>query len=153
MIPVKFLRINQKAIIPKKAYKHDSCFDLYTPEPIKLNPNESKTVRLGFKTALPSGFEVVIRPRPCLSGNGFLIHHSHIDYDYRGEWILIAQNTSTNCVYEFKEGERIAQCSLQIILEWDFEEVDDLGEDTLRSASGYGSSGGIGQSYLKGKNG
>ena len=142
MIRVRFFQTNPNAVKPYRVNASDACYDLATPEDFSLEPGETKVILLGFKTIIPKGFEVQIRARSGLALRGITVTNSPgtIDPDYRGEWGVIMTNLSKEKII-FQKGDRIAQCSLQMIFDWQFLPIDDLGEDTERSVGGFGSTG------------
>ena len=62
-----------------------------------------------------------------------------IDADYRGELRVFLQNNGTE-TQTVENGERIAQLVITPCLDIEIEETDELSE-TLRGASGFGSTG------------
>lgn len=99
-------------------------------------------IQAGISTKFPDHFEMQIRPRSGLAlKNGITIVNSPgtIDSDYRGEIGIILLNTS-NCDFEIKYGDRIAQAVISPVERAEFQFVAEL-NDTIRSSSGFGSSG------------
>lgn len=112
-----------------------------TPAIFELLPGEAAIIPLGFKAAIPKGFEVQIRPR---SGTAFkkrmLVVNAPgtIDADYRGEWGVVVMNpTATRLVIE--HGERIAQMVIGAVVELPMSEG--LLDQTARGEGGFGSTG------------
>ena len=141
------------AIKPRYMHIGDAGMDLYAADDVILKPGESKVVPLGFKMALPIGYEMQIRARSGLSlktrlrlPNGL----GTIDAGYRGEVGVIMYNASPDNstgeseiltlaeqnnragTYLIHRGERIAQAVIAPIIhvEWeDAESVSNMGED------------------------
>jgi dUTP pyrophosphatase len=108
---------------------------------VLLLPGDRAIVPLGFKAALPDGYEAQIRPRSGLSfKTGLDIPNSPgtIDSDYREEWAVIVKNAGEQDI-KINHGDRIAQVVFARVGLLAFEEVDSL-ESTERSG-GFGSTG------------
>lgn len=79
-----------------------------------LSPGGRALIPLGFKAALPEGWECQVRPRSGLAlkyGISVINTPGTIDADYIGEWgvLLINHGSDTVCIVH---GERIAQLVL-----------------------------------------
>ena len=141
-VNVEFTKLNPEAIVPTKAHPGDACYDLYSVEAFKLNPNERHVFNTGLAVALPDHYELQIRPRSGLAlscGVTVLNSPGTVDSNYRGEIGVILINHSTNA-HTVKVGDRIAQASVKRYETVMFNEVDSL-EKTDRGSKGYGSSG------------
>lgn len=131
--------------MPKRAHKNDACYDLSSIEDMSISPQETKLFRLGFKVAIPRGWELQIRPRSGLALRRSLIvlnTPGTIDSGYRGEVGVILHNSGMAHVF-IPAGTKIAQMSLKRVHMIEFEEVeseDALGE-TSRGEKGFGSTG------------
>ncbi len=109
---------------------------------IELKPLQRKLIPTGIYMALPSGYEVQIRPRSGLAlkhGVTLLNTPGTIDADYRGEIGIIMVNLS-DTDFVIHDGDRIAQMvvSRYEAFEWDL--VDNL-DVTSRGEGGFGHSG------------
>ena len=143
---VKIKRIEDRAIIPSYANKGDAGFDLHSIDTINVPADGTVRVRTGLTMAIPEGYELQIRPRSGLSFKSKIrISNSPgtIDSGYRGEILILVDNISQNGAeaYRINAGDRIAQGVLKPIVKAEFEEVDDLDDDTERGTDGFGSSG------------
>jgi len=142
---IKFMRIHENAVIPIKAHKDDACYDLFSIEDANVSPQETKLFRLGFKVAIPRGWELQIRPRSGLALKRRLTvlnSPGTIDSIYRGEIGVILHNVGMVHVF-IPVGTKIAQMSLKRVNEIEFVEVESeelLGE-TVRGEDGFGSTG------------
>lgn len=109
---IKFLKTNDKAVLPEYKSKKASGFDLATPEQFTLQPNETKVIDTGLKVAdMPEGYEIQVRSRSGLAAkNGIFVLNSPgtIDNDYRGNLMVILHNANKEPKV-FHEGDRIAQ--------------------------------------------
>ncbi len=140
---VKIKRAHPDAIMPEYKSEGAAGFDLAACEDVTIPPFERVKINTGLKMEVPEGYEVSIRPRSGLALKGRLLMPNSpgtIDSDYRGEVGLIFLNQSPYPV-EIAKGDRIAQGVLApyVRAEWD-ETEDDLSE-TVRGASGFGSTG------------
>lgn len=107
-----------------------------------LKPLERIGCSLGFATAIPEGYYFKVVPRSGLAlweGLSILNSPGTIDSGYRNEWMAIVINLSNTDV-TLKKGDRICQIILTRIVEYQFEEVDELSESD-RGQGGFGSTG------------
>lgn len=111
-------------------------------EPIELMPGKRVLIPIGFKMAIPEGFEAQIRPRSGLAfKNGITMLNSPgtIDSDYRGEIKVLAINHGEE-PFIIKHGDRIAQMVIAPLHQISVEEIDEL-PTTMRGTGGFGSTG------------
>ncbi len=116
--------------------------DIASAEGAVLQPMERRLFPTGFAVAIPSGFEIQIRPR-----SGLAIKHgvtlpntpATIDSDYRGELKVGLVNLG-NEPFEVIRGMRIAQLVVARVEPVQFEAVDSL-PPTTRGEGGFGSTG------------
>lgn len=109
---------------------------------ILLKPMERTLIATGLSFEIPAGYEIQARPRSGLAikqGLTLLNTPGTIDADYRGEVKIIVINLSSEII-EIKDQDRIAQLVLAPVIQADLELVSDL-SDTVRGASGFGSTG------------
>lgn len=114
----------------------------YLKEDISLMPGASVLIPTGLRMAIPTGYEVQIRPR-----SGLALKHQvtvlntpgTIDADYRGEIGVILINHGKE-PFVIKPGMRIAQMIVAPIVQANFVIVDMLAT-TERGAGGFGHSG------------
>ncbi len=133
---------NKNAFIPKYADDDDAGADVALCEDIKIKPNETKLINLGFKVAIPQGFELQIRPRSGLSYKTSLrIPNSPgtIDTNFRDELKIILHNIGEETL-SFKKGDRIAQLILNEVPKATFIEIKDIEEIKGNRGGGIGSS-------------
>lgn len=107
-----------------------------------LYPGKPECIPTGLKVAIPSGYELQIRPRSGLAlkyGITVLNTPGTIDEDYRGEIGVILINHGTE-PFVIERGMRIAQAVLAPVTRLHWVPVDTL-DDTARGAGGFGSSG------------
>lgn len=111
-------------------------------DPITLKPQERKAIPTGLMMAIPSGYEVQIRPRSGLAfKQGLTVANAPgtIDSDYRGEVKVILINLGEDDV-TITRGMRIAQMIVAPVTRGEFILSDTL-EDTDRGSGGFGSTG------------
>lgn len=66
-INVRIMKINEDAIIPTYAHNTDAGADIYAIEDVEISPHTTVIVKTGLKVAIPSGYEIQIRPRSGMS--------------------------------------------------------------------------------------
>ena len=119
--------------------------DVVSAEHVTLAPGARHAVATGFAVAIPTGYEIQVRPRSGLAlKHGISVPNTPgtIDSDYRGELKVIVINHG-NEPFAIARGDRIAQLVLApVTLAW-WEEVAEL-DETKRGAGGFGSTGGHG---------
>jgi dUTP pyrophosphatase len=111
-------------------------------KPVNIAPLGRALIPTGFCIALPTGFELQIRPRSGLAlKHGIVVPNAPgtVDEDYRGEVCVIVMNASEEH-FLVTRGMRIAQAVLAPVVRAAWEEVEDL-EETVRGAGGFGSTG------------
>lgn len=143
-VPVR--RLAHAADLPLPAYATVGAagFDLAAAitEPLTIPPGGRALVPTGLQVALPSGFELQIRPRSGLAlRHGIVLPNSPgtIDEDYRGEIQVILLNAG-DAPFTLTRGMRIAQAVLAPVVRLLWQEVANL-PDTGRAAGGFGSTG------------
>lgn len=143
LIPVELCRPNAKA--PSYAHEDDAGFDFYLPEDFTIKAHEfGKIAPTGVKMAIPTGYELQIRPR---SGNSVKTTlrianaPGTIDCGYRNEIGIICDNIGDTDL-EFKAGDRIAQGILAVSPKGIFNIVEDINKIVgSNRGGGYGSTG------------
>lgn len=162
-VKILWQRCRETAQLPRYARMGDAGMDVMAAEEIVLGPGETKLVPLGFKVAIPVGFELQVRARSGLSlktrlrlANGV----GTIDSGFRGELAVLMANTSQpgdpqwtdevlDCgeksnragVYHIHVGDRIAQLvpARVPLIQWEENgDVEAVGENR---GGGFGHSG------------
>lgn len=111
-------------------------------EPIVLEPGASALVPTGLRFAIPTGFEIQVRPRSGLAlKNQISVLNSPgtIDADYRGEVGVILINHGKNA-FTITPGMRIAQIVLARVERASFNIKEAL-LSTSRGEGGFGHTG------------
>jgi dUTP pyrophosphatase len=145
-VPVRVRRLSHNPDLPLPAYATDGAagMDLLAAvvEPVTIEPGQRALIPTGLAIALPSGYELQIRPRSGLAlRNGIVLPNSPgtIDEDYRGEIQVIVMNAGSE-PFRVERGARIAQAVLAPVVRAAWDEVADL-DVTARNAGGFGSTG------------
>ena len=110
--------------------------------PIIISPMKRCLIPTNLYTAIPSAYEVQIRPRSGLAlkkGITVLNTPGTIDADYRGNWGIILMNLGDED-FIVNPGDRIAQAILNKVEQIEWEEVESL-DETERGQGGFNSTG------------
>jgi len=138
--PEKDVDIPLPAYMTPQAAGMDICAAIETDQHIK--PGERTLIPTGLAMAIPTGFEVQVRPRSGLAikhGIGIINSPGTIDADYRGE-VKIGLINLGNTPYTIHRGDRIAQLIVQQVYQADITLVDEL-DKTERNDGGFGHTG------------
>jgi dUTP pyrophosphatase len=111
-------------------------------EDLELAPGRIALIPTGLAVAIPSGYEIQIRPRSGLAiKHGITVVNAPgtIDSDYRGE-IKIGLINLGREPFRIVRGMRIAQMILAPVAQALFQECEEL-PDTKRGAGGFGHTG------------
>lgn len=138
---IQIKKLNEKAIIPKRAKPSDAGMDLtatsYTFE------NDRHIYGTGLAIRIPEGHVGLIFPRSSICKYNQRLTNSVgvIDAGYLGEIKFVFENIGMdNSKPVYDVGERIGQLIVIPYPEYSFEEVEDLGTSD-RGTGGFGSSG------------
>jgi dUTP pyrophosphatase len=140
---VKVARLRPEAILPTRAYAGDAGLDLYSCEPVRLEPGARASVATGVAIEIPAGQAGLVLPRSGLaarSGVALVNAPGLIDPGYRGELRVLLLNTDRTEAVELAVGERIAQLVLIRVQTPVVEDVTELTRSE-RDRRGFGSSG------------
>ena len=161
LIPLEYCREGAK--MPTYAHLTDSGMDVYALEDITIAPGETKLIPTGLKVAIPSGYELQVRPKSgrCLKTKLRVANTpGTIDAGYRDEigviidniepFIKSAQIDENGRLYNVEfgsshtigAGEKFAQLVLCEIPKAAFYEVESVAKiENDGRAGGFGSSG------------
>lgn len=136
--------ISESGVIPEYKTQGAAGTDVSAciPNPIVINPGETKLISTGISVAIPEGYELQVRPRSGLAlKNSITVLNTPgtIDSDYRGVIGVILINHGKN-EFIINNGDRIAQLVLAKYETANFIKVEKLSE-TTRGSGGYGSTG------------
>lgn len=136
-------RLDERAVVPTRAYPGDAGLDLYALEGGTLHPGERASVRTGVAVEIPEGRAGLVLPRSGLAArHGISVVNAPglIDAGYRGEIRVLLLNTDRSERFEIAAGDRIAQLVLVAVQTPEVVEVGELAA-SQRGAEGFGSSG------------
>lgn len=135
-------RVIPEAIIPTKAHKSDSGYDLYTPINFRLNPGETKRIDTGIIVDIKPGYEIQVRNRSSMVWKYNTMNPigvGTVDSSYRGSIMIPLYNFGSEQM-QFFRGDRIAQMVIKRTENVLIQEGD-VNIDTERNNNGFGSSG------------
>lgn len=140
MEPLKFKKLDPKAILPARGSAAAAGLDLYSIEVVSLLPRERKLVRTGLAVAIPEGHYGRVAPRSGLATkNGIDVLAGVIDADYRGEIQCLLHNTGDETV-ELPAQSKVCQLIIEKIITPAPVWTEEL-PDTVRGDAGFGSTG------------
>ncbi|MBN9511015.1 MAG: dUTP diphosphatase [Alphaproteobacteria bacterium] len=145
-VPVQVRRLPHAEGLPLPTYATAGAagMDLIAAvsTPLTISPGERVLVPTGLTIALPSGYELQVRPRSGLAlKHGIVLPNSPgtVDEDYRGELLVIVMNAGPT-PFVVERGMRIAQAVVAPVVRAVWQEVDEL-PGTARGEGGFGSTG------------
>lgn len=144
MVNVQICRLDPTIPLPVYAHPGDAGVDLHSCLDVSIGPGERLLVPTGISIALPDGFAAFVHPRSGLAArHGLSVVNTPgtIDAGYRGEIKVLLINHDLHEPIQLSRGDRIAQLVIQAVAQAEFVEVAAL-PDSIRGASGYGSTGG-----------
>jgi dUTP pyrophosphatase len=142
-VRIRRLSHGEGLALPAYATPGAAGMDVLAAEDVTLEPGARHAVATGFAVAIPSGYEIQVRPRSGLAlKHGISVPNTPgtIDSDYRGELKVILINHGGER-FPIHRGDRIAQLVLAPVTLAAWEEVAEL-DETERGAGGFGSTGG-----------
>lgn len=163
LVPIQYCHENAKT--PTYANFTDAGMDVFALEDITVAPGETVLVPLGFKIAVPTGYEMQVRPKSgrCLKTKLRVANTpGTIDSGYRDEVCVIIENIEPfiksaevaedgklcnaifGSAYTIGKGEKFAQLVLNEVPKTCFYEVQDVG-----AIANDGRTGGFGSTGLK----
>ena len=122
-------------IAPKRQTQGAAAYDLFSPDPIALEPGLHK-IPLKIKIQLPADSFGSIRCRSSLAKKGVSVEAGVIDEDYRGEVKVLLRVRSESLV--LPRGHAIAQLIIQPYLKPEVRVLRQLGYSD-RGEGGFGS--------------
>ena len=145
MTTVNFVKLNNRAKVPRRGSKEAAGYDLYAnifDEFVEIPPHETVKIGTGLSMEIPKGYFGAIFARSGLATKEGLRPANCVgccDSDFRGE-IKVALHNDTDTSRFITPNERIAQLVVLPYLEVQFNEVEELGT-TDRGEGGFGSTG------------
>ena len=145
-IPIKLMMMDHGEGLTIPYYATDGAagmdIEAAVTTPLTIKPMERLAVPTGLMMAIPSGYEVQIRPRSGLAlKQGLTVANAPgtIDSDYRGEVKIILINLGQEDV-SITRGMRIAQMIVAPVCKAQIQITTNL-DDTARGGGGFGSTG------------
>jgi len=153
---LKFKKLHNDAIIPKRAHEGDAGYDLVAVTEPDIVKDDSGILYIEYRTGLavqpPKGFRTEVYPRSSISKYNLSLCNSIalIDNIYTGEILLRfnlimeekgCKDGLKNFMIEpkiYKKGDKIAQLVIKKDYIFEVEEVDEL-NSTERGAGNFGS--------------
>ena len=135
------IEIMASSIKPTKGTEGAAGWDLRANQTLTLQPYSRSKVDLGLKAAIPTGYAGLLVARSRLASEGISPVGGLIDSDYRGPWIAILEN-NTSDPRRVQKGERICQVIFLRVRPVDWITVSQLSA-TVRDDKGFGSSGAL----------
>lgn len=144
MAIVKYIKLNEKAIVPTYGTEYAAGADIYAllDEDVTINPGETVMIHTGIAMQIPDGTAAFIFARSGTATKRGLAPANKvgvIDSDYRGEVMVPIHNHSAQ-TQQIAGGERIAQMVIMPYVKAEFLESDTL-DETERAQKGFGSTG------------
>jgi dUTP pyrophosphatase len=148
---VKIKKFRDNAQVPQKMTEGAACFDVFASE-IEWFSKEGFTIcKLGVGMTPPKGYKIVFVPRSSITKYNWVLQNSPFqgDEDFIGEYqlrfrCLPRYNADRDRFqyedFPYKVGDRIGQMFIEQVIDFEFEEVDEL-TVTERGEGGFGSSG------------
>ena len=150
------IMLDKGAKMPTRAHPWDAGLDLYTPEDVKIPASScrcggydgvyggfvnvgSAIIDTGVHLEIPEGYVGFIKSKSGLNVNHGLTAEGVIEAHYTGS-IRVKLYNHTNCNYNFKAGDKIAQLVILPVALAPLELVDEL-DETDRGDHGFGSTG------------
>lgn len=121
---------------PLRVHDNDAGADVYSTKTLKLPPNSTAKIPLGFGIELPDGYVGFVNPRSGLSSKGITTELAPIDSGYTGEIHAIVTNNSDKDI-KINKNDRVGQLVILPCVIADF--VTERGE--TRGDNGFGSTG------------
>ena len=141
---VKRLPHGEGLDLPVYATAGAAGMDVVSAEDVTIAPGGRHAVATGLSVAIPTGYEIQVRPRSGLAlKHGVTVPNTPgtIDSDYRGELKVIMINLGAE-PFDIRRGDRVAQLVLAPVPRAGWLEVDEL-DATTRGEGGFGSTGGL----------
>lgn len=140
---VRFKKLHENVVLPKKATAGDACYDVIATSKVDLGDGRI-VYGLGFALQpedLESNIQLDLRARSSIHKTGMILSNciGTGDKTYTGEYKAVFYKVIPT-LPDYEVGDRILQIQLQDHIPMEFEETDTL-ENTDRGTGGYGSTG------------
>lgn len=133
-------RLNDRALLPYRAYPDDAGLDLFIMDDIILLPGEFKDIDTGWAVKIHDGFWGSVKARSStFFKRGLIVHEGTIDSGYTGKLSIGVYNPN-NSLINLHTGDRIAQLVIMPLFTPTVCVVNELPK-TSRGEGGFGSTG------------
>ena len=144
MAIVKYIKLNEKAIVPTYGTEYAAGADIYAllDEDVTIKPGETVMIHTGIAMQIPEGTAAFIFARSGTATKRGLAPANKvgvIDSDYRGE-VMVPIHNHSKTEQQIAVGERIAQMVIMPYIKAEFLESETL-DETDRDQKGFGSTG------------
>ena len=144
MAIVKYIKLNEKAIVPTYGTEYAAGADIYAllDEDVTIKPGETVMIHTGIAMQIPEGTAAFIFARSGTATKRGLAPANKvgvIDSDYRGE-VMVPIHNHSKLEQQIAVGERIAQMVIMPYIKAEFLESETL-DETDRDQKGFGSTG------------
>ncbi|MBO7508184.1 MAG: dUTP diphosphatase [Clostridia bacterium] len=143
MKTVKFVKLNDDAIIPDYAHVGDAGMDLYSVEDMIIEPMTWKKVPTGLACILPKGTEGQVRTKSGIAYNyGVFVLNTPgtVDECYQGEIGVVLFNLNKT-PFVIKKGQKIAQFVINEVCYCKTKQIEEISTKSSRGSGGFGSTG------------
>ncbi len=103
---VKFAKLDERAILPKRKNPADAGIDFFTPYDIVLEPGDMKIIRTYITVEIPEGYMLLLKPK---GRSRHLVGSGVVDAYYHPGEILVRIANPTKERIILKRGDGIAQ--------------------------------------------
>jgi dUTP pyrophosphatase len=142
-VNLRVRRLDDRAVLPRRAHPGDAGLDLHALEERMLAPGERAAIPTGIAVEIPAGHAGLVLPRSGLAlrhGIALVNAPGLIDSGYRGELRVLLLNTDRRDPFQIERGDRVAQLVVIRTEMVSVLEVQTL-SGSARGAGGFGSSG------------
>ena len=138
---MKFKKLTETAVAPKKSHTFDAGWDLCCDEHVAIMPGTRQVIKTGIALDIPQGHVGMIWPRSGLAARYSLdVLGGVVDSGYQGEVKVILINHG-QFTFTCAPGKRIAQIVFQPIWMGAMIETEEFSQRTIRGGCGFGSTG------------
>ena len=138
---IRFKKLSQSAVVPRKAHASDAGFDL-TCTRFEVTNGELFTYHTDIAVEIPDGHVGLLFPRSSVYKQDLVLTNSVgvVDSGYRGEVMFKFKPIAKEVKQHYQVGDRIGQLIIIPYPYIEFVEAEEL-SDSERGEGGYGSSG------------
>ena len=137
--------IGPKGQVPLSATPGSAGYDLCAAETVNIAPMEQVTLKTDIYIKVPYGTYGRIAPRSSLAKKGLMVNAGVIDWDYRGEILILLVNLGKETI-TIQQGDRAAQLICEqihkpAISQFSIKRLEAFQQETTRGVGGFGSTG------------